>query len=423
MRRTVAASVAALASAGALLAGVAGAAAGAPSGPGSSPAPSTFLAATPYMGWDTYFALPGGFPETKILQEADRLKNTGLEAEGYRLIWLDSGWWQGQRGAAGNLVVSPTQWPHGIAWLAATLHANGFELGMYSDAGTTGCGVKGGMYGHYQQDIDTFASWGVDAVKVDWCGGAIQSLTPAVQYAQIHQAIIHDTPRRPMLLNICVFLQPGQGPTAPTFNLSAFNSYTFGPSSGNSWRTNTDAGVPGNVPFSSVLRNLDADATQNTVAGPGHWNDPDYLGPDQGMTSAQFKTQFTMWAMLAAPLMISDDMLTMSSSSLGIVSNRDVIAIDQDPAGIQGWQVPGSVSGNGEAFEKPLADGSYAVALLNRGSSAQVVSTSTAAALMPAAASYHVVNVWTGARSNTTGALSATVQAYSTVLLRVSVAK
>ena len=415
MRRAIAASLTA-----ALLA--AGGAGAQPAKP-APPSPPGILAATPYMGWDTYFALPGGFPETKILQEADRLKQTGLEAEGYRLIWLDAGWWQGQRDAAGNMVVSPTQWPHGIRWLAATLHANGFELGVYTDAGTTGCGVKGGMYGHYQQDIDTLASWGVDAVKVDWCGGAIQALNPSVQYAQIHQAILHDTPRRPMLLNICVFLQPGQGPTAPPFSASAFSSYTFGPSNGNSWRTNTDVGVPGNVNFSSVLRNLDADATQNSAAGPGHWNDPDYLAPDQGMGANQFRTQFTMWAMLAAPLMISDDMLTMSSASLQTVSNRGVIAIDQDPAGIQGWLINGSVSANGEAFEKPLSDGSYAIALLNRGSSAQLVSTSAAAAALPAAASYRVLNVWSGARSSTTGALAATVPAYSTVLLTVSAPK
>ena len=419
MRRTVAASLAALAAA--LLAGAAGAGATAKSPPVAPK--STFLAATPYMGWDTYFALPGGFPETKILQEADRLKTTGLEADGYRLIWLDAGWWQGQRDTAGNMVVSPAQWPHGIAWLAATLHANGFELGVYTDAGMTGCGEKGGMYGHYQQDINTLASWGVDAVKVDWCGGAAQGLNPSVQYAQIHQAILQDTPRRPMLLNICVFLQPGQGATAPPFNASAFNSYTFGPSDGNSWRTNTDVGVPGNVPYGSVLRNLDADATQNFAAGPGHWNDPDYLAPDQGMGPGQFRTQFTMWAMLAAPLMISDDMLKMTSASLQTVSNRGVIAIDQDPAGIQGWLVPGSVSVNGEAFEKPLFDGSYAIALLNRGSTAQVVSTSTAAAKMPAAATYSVLNVWAGTRSSTTGALTATVPAYSTVLLKVSLPK
>jgi alpha-galactosidase len=392
-------------------------------GTGSASAKSSgsiFLAATPYMGWDTYFALQGGFPETTILQEADRLKSTGLEKLGYRLIWLDAGWWQGQRNAAGQIVVSPTQWPHGIAWLASTLHQNGFELGVYTDAGSTGCGVKGGMYGHYQQDINTFAAWGVDAVKVDWCGGAAQGLNPATQYAQIHSAIAGNASHRPMLLAICNFLQPGQGPTAPSYGSSAFSSYTFGPTAGNSWRTDTDVGVPGNVPFSSVLRNLDADATEAAAAGPGHWNDPDYLAPDQGMNAAQFRTQFSMWAMLAAPLMISDDMLTMSSASLSAVSNKGVIAIDQDPAGVQGWQINGSAVGNGEAFEKPLSDGSYAIALLNRGSTAQTISTSAASASMPPAASYKVTNVWSGQQSSTTGAISATVSAYSTVLVRVS---
>jgi alpha-galactosidase len=381
---------------------------------------SIFLAATPYMGWDTYFALPGGFPESTILEEADRLKTSGLEKLGYRLIWLDAGWWQGQRNAAGDVVVNPKQWPHGIAWLASTLHQNGFQLGVYTDAGSTGCGVKGGMYGHYQQDVNTFAAWGVDAIKVDWCGGAAQGLDPATQYAQIHAAIANNASHRPMLLDICNFLQPGQGPTAPTFALSAFSSYTFGPAAGNSWRTDTDIGVPGDVPFNSVLRNLDADATAPATAGPGHWNDPDYLAPDQGMNATQFRSQFSMWAMLAAPLMISDDMLTMSRSSLSTVSNKGIIAIDQDPAGVQGWQIPGSVAGNGEAFEKPLSDGSYAIALLNRGATAQTIATSAASANMPPAASYKVLNVWSGQRSSTTGVISATVPAYATVVVRVS---
>ena len=171
-----------------------------------------------------------------------------------------------------------------------------------------------------------------------------------------------------MLLNICNFLQPGQkADGVPSFSQSAFISYSFGPSDGNSWRTNTDVGVPGNVPFSTVLRNMDADATQPAAAGPGHWNDPDYLGPDQGWGPNQFQTQFSMWAMLAAPLMISDDMLTMSRASLATVSNRQVIAIDQDPAGVQATLVPNSSIGNGQVWIKPLADGSYAVALLNRG--------------------------------------------------------
>jgi alpha-galactosidase len=411
MRRVALVSALALAACGTLLATAAARA---------QPKPAV-LAATPYMGWDTYFALPGGFPESKILQEADRLKTSGLEAKGYRLIWLDAGWWQGQRDAAGNMVVSSTQWPHGIAWLASTLHANGFKLGVYTDAGAVGCGVKGGAFGHYQQDINTLAAWGIDAVKVDWCGGVTASLDPATQYAQIHQAILNNSSHRPMLLNICNFLQPGQKAVdVPAFNQSAFISYSYGPSDGNSWRTNTDVGVPGNVPFSSMLRNMDADATQPTAAGPGHWNDPDYLGPDQGMGPNQFQTQFSMWAMLAAPLMISDDMLTMSTASLATVSNSQVIAIDQDPAGVQGTLVPNSTIGNSQVWEKPLSDGSFAVALLNRGQGAVQISTTASALQIPAAHSYKVTNLWTNQHSTSTGAFTALVQGYATVLLRVS---
>jgi alpha-galactosidase len=411
MRRVVLVSALALAACGTLLATAIARA---------QPKPAV-LAATPYMGWDTYFALAGGFPETKILQQADRLKTSGLEAKGYRLIWLDAGWWQGQRDAAGNMVVSPTQWPHGIAWLASTLHANGFKLGVYTDAGSVGCGVKGGAYGHYQQDVNTLAAWGVDALKVDWCGGVTASLDPATQYAQIHQAILNNASHRPMLLNICNFLQPGQKAlNVPAFSQSAFISYSFGPSNGNSWRTNTDVGVPGNVPFNSVLRNMDADATQPTAAGPGHWNDPDYLGPDQGMGPNQFQTQFSMWAMLAAPLMVSDDMLTMSKASLATVSNSQVIAIDQDPAGVQGTLVPNSSVGNGQVWIKPLADGSFAVALLNRGQPTLQISTTASALQIPVAHSYKVTNLWTNQHSTSTGAFTALVQGYATVLLRVS---
>jgi alpha-galactosidase len=411
MRRVVLVSALALAACGTLLATAAARA---------QPKPAV-LAATPYMGWDTYFALPGGFPEAKILQEADRLKTSGLEAKGYRLIWLDAGWWQGQRDAAGNMVVSPTQWPHGIAWLASTLHANGFKLGVYTDAGLVGCGVKGGAYGHYQQDVNTLAAWGIDALKVDWCGGVTASLDPATQYVQIHQAILNNSSHRPMLLNICNFLQPGQKAlNVPAFNQSAFISYSFGPSNGNSWRTNTDVGVPGNVPFTAVLRNMDADGTQSTAAGPGHWNDPDYLGPDQGMGPNQFQTQFSMWAMLAAPLMVSDDMLTMSKASLATVSNSQVIAIDQDPAGLQGTLVPNSSVGNGQVWIKPLSDGSYAVALLNRGQPTLQISTTASALQIPVAHSYKVTNLWTNQHSTSTGAFTALVQGYATVLLRVS---
>jgi len=378
----------------------------------------TLLSPTPYMGWDTYFALRGGFTETTILTQANLLKTTGLEADGYSIVWLDATWWQGKRDAAGNIVVNPAQWPHGIAWLARTLHQNGFTLGVYTDAGSTGCGVNGGAFGHYQQDIDTFAKWGVDAVKVDWCGGSAQGLDPATQYALLRQAILANSSHRPMMLNICNFLQPGQkGPNLPVFGQSAFFSYSFGPTSGTSWRTDTDVGVPGNVTYGSVLRNLDADGTQPGAAGPGHWNDPDYLAPDQGMNAAQFRSQFSMWAMLAAPLMISDDLTTMSKSALQTVTNKQVIAIDQDPAGIQGTEV--SASGNGEVWSRQLLNGQVAIAFLNRGSTAVSLSTTAALVALPQAARYSVTNVWSGQAFTGGGSFSAQVPANSTVLLRV----
>jgi alpha-galactosidase len=381
---------------------------------------ASVLAATPYMGWDTYFALGGSYSEATILQQASQMVSLGLERRGYRYIWLDVGWWHGTRNASGEITVSPTQWPHGLAWLTRTLHAAGFLVGLYTDAGPNGCGGAGqGSYGHYQQDVNTFAAWGFDAVKVDFCGGAEYHLNPAAAYSEFHAAIQANSSHRPMLLSICNYLQPEQyGEGRPILDESAFSSYSFGPSVGNSWRTDTDVGFPGNVPFADVLRNIDADAAAPQAAGPGHWNDPDYLAPDQGMSAAQFRSQLSMWGMLAAPLMISDNLTKISAASLAAVQNTEVTAIDQDPGGVQGTLL--SSSGNGEVWVKPLIDGSRAVALLNRGASATWIETSASAVGLPSASSYAVRNVWTHDVSSTGGLISAEVPGDSTVLLRVA---
>ncbi len=383
-------------------------------------AAASVLAATPYMGWDTYFALGANYSESTTLRQASQMVALGLERRGYRYLWLDVGWWHGTRNAAGEITVSSRQWPHGLAWLTRTLHAAGFLVGLYTDAGPNGCGGAGqGSYGHYQQDVNTFAAWGFDAVKVDFCGGAEYHLNPATAYSQFHAAILANASHRPMLLSICDFLQPEQyGEGRPILGESAFASYSFGPSVGNSWRTDTDVGLPGNVPFTDVLRNIDADAAAPQAAGPGHWNDPDYLGPGQGMSAAQFRSQFSMWAMLAAPLMISDDLTKISSASLQAVENTEVIAVDQDQAGIQGTLL--STSGNGQVWVKPLSDGSRAVALLNRGSSATFITTSARAVGLPAASSYTLRNLWTHNTSSTGATISAEVPGDSTVLLRVA---
>jgi alpha-galactosidase len=389
-------------------------------GAGAGGTPINVLAPTPYMGWDTYFTFGSHYDEATVLEQASQMITRGLRRIGYRYVWLDVGWWHGTRDAAGQITVDPAQWPHGMGWLTSTLHAAGFRVGLYTDAGSNGCGGRGqGSYGHYQQDVNTFAAWGFDAVKVDYCGAIQQGLEPAGAYAAFHEAIAHNASRRPLLLSICNFLQPGQYVgEVPTYVNSNFSSYTFGPSDGNSWRTDTDVGVPGDVQFVSVLRNLDADAAQPDAAGPGHWNDPDYLGPDQGMSAAQFRTQFSMWAMLAAPLMVSANLVSLSSASQTTVSNREAIAIDQDPAGVQGRLI--SASASGQVWVKPLRDGSRAVALLNRGSHTLSIATSAGAVGLPGARSYTQRNVWTGAIRSTQSRIAASVPGSSTVLLRVS---
>jgi alpha-galactosidase len=387
----------------------------------ASAAARGILAATPYMGWDTYFAFGGRYSEATVLNQASELISLGLARRGYRYVWLDAGWWHGTRSATGQITVSPTQWPHGIAWLTHTLHAVGLRVGLYTDAGPNGCGGGGqGSYGHYQQDVNTFAAWGFDAVKVDFCGGSEYRLNPAAAYSAFHAAIEANSSHRPMLLSICDFLQPEQyAEGRPPLGESAFASYSFGPSVGNSWRTDTDVGLPGNVPFVGVLRNMDADAAAPQAAGPGHWNDPDYLAPDQGMSATQFRSQLSMWAMLAAPLMISDDLTKISAASLAAVQNTEVTAVDQDPAGAQGTLLESS--GNGQVWVKPLSDGSRAVALLNRGSGSIRIQTSASAIGMTPASSYALRDLWTHTTSSTHSSIAANIPGDGTVLLRISV--
>ncbi|HWX75607.1 MAG TPA: glycoside hydrolase family 27 protein [Solirubrobacteraceae bacterium] len=378
------------------------------------------LAARPYMGWDTYFAFGGAYSEATVLRQASELISLGLRARGYRYVWLDVGWWQGARTASGEIAVSRRQWPHGLAWLTATLHAAGLLMGIYTDSGHNGCGGAGqGSGGHYQQDVNTFAGWGFDAIKLDFCGGEEDQLNPAAAYSAFHAAIAASVPRRGMLFSICNFLQPGQyAEGRPSLGESVFSSYTFGPSVGTSWRTDTDVGFPGKVSFADVLRNMDADAATPQAAGPGHWNDPDYLAPDQGMSAAQFRSQMSMWAVLAAPLMVSDDLTRISPASRAAVGNGEVIAIDQDPAGVQGTLA--GANGAGEVWVKPLSDGTRAVALLNRGSTPLRMTTSARAVGMPPGGGYVLRDVWSHTTRTSAGTISAVVAGDSTVLLRVS---
>ena len=381
------------------------------------------LAAVPYMGWNTYYGVGGVFDEQTIISVAKALLHRGLARAGYRIVWLDFGWASGHRGSSGELVVDPHQWPHGLRWLTDWLHRHGLLAGIYTDAGKSGCHGQGvGSLGHYRQDADRFAAWGFDAVKVDFCGAGQAGLVPKPEYRRFAKAIANNSSHRKMILNVCNFWVPGQiNGTLPTYANSAYASYRWASRIAQSWRTDTDIGFTHDIQFVNVLRNLDHDAAHPTAAGPGHWNDPDYLGPELGMTGVEAQAQFSMWAIVAAPLILGSDPRALSPETIKMLENRQVIAVDQDPLGIQGTVV--QQEGSGQAWSKPLSHEQAAVALLNRGAVPLQITTTASKAGLRSAARYTLHDLWTGSTDRTTGEISATVPPDSVVLYRVTPVK
>ena len=378
------------------------------------------LAAVPYMGWNTYYGVGGIFDQQTIISVAKSLLRRGLARSGYRIVWLDFGWASGKRDRHGELVVDPHQWPHGLRWLTDWLHRHGLLAGIYTDAGKSGCHGQGvGSLGHYQQDADRFAAWGFDAVKVDFCGAGEAGLVPELAYKRFAKAIANNSSHREMLLNVCNFWVPGQiNGTLPTYANSAYASYRWAPRIAQSWRTDTDIGFTHDIQFVNVLRNLDHDAAHPTAAGPGHWNDPDYLGPELGMTSSEAQAQFSMWAIVAAPLILGSDPRALSPETIKMLENRQVIAVDQDPLGIQGTVV--QQQGSGQVWSKPLSGEQAAVALLNRGTAPLQIAITASKAGLRSAARYTVRDLWAGTTERTTGEISAMVPPDSVVLYRVT---
>jgi alpha-galactosidase len=383
------------------------------------------LALTPYMGWNSYY---GGTPlyERNILQVADAMVSRGLLRAGYQYLWIDVTWWDGTRDANGYMVAPARQWPDGMRYVTDYIHARGLRAGIYTDAGANGCGGvnqgSGPAYpggpDHYQQDADQFAAWGFDAVKIDFCGGWQAGLDPATQFTAFSQAIQNNAYHRPILINIDDPFSPyNQNPPVQD---SAYWSYTYGPDVANSWRTETDVGFlqrPKHFQFQDVLRNLMADAKQPGAAGPDHWNDPDYLGPENGMTAVEDRTQFTMWAMLAAPLVIGSDVRTLSDASIAMLTNPEVIAIDQDQLGWQGVEIADT---NGlQVWMRYLwRPGTRAVALLNTTSTAQPITVTWQEIRMQRGAS--VRDLWAHQELGGFGTgYTATVPAHGAALLLV----
>ena len=379
------------------------------------------LSPTPYMGWNTYFGLGGDFDENTIKGVADSLVDRGLAAAGYDIVWLDGGWQAPtSRDADGDLVADPAKFPSGLQSLVTYIHSRGLKAGIYTDAGPwlpASCGLGSG--GHYQHDADQFAAWGFDAVKVDFLCGIAADLDPKTAFTAFAQALRSNASHRPMIFNLCnPVTSPDWGDYPPS--QQSTNSWSYAPKIAQSWRTYTDVGFQHSIKFPDVLRNYDKNAAHPEVAGPGHWNDPDYLGPELGMSTEEFRTQMTLWSVAAAPLIIGSDVRSLSQETVDILTDPDVVAINQDRAGVQATRV--GPAGTTEVWSKRLADGGRAVALLNRGDSARTIVT-TARDVGLRGDRFSLLDAWSNQRTETQGAIRAAVPAHGSVLFRVEPAR
>jgi alpha-galactosidase len=300
------------------------------------------LAPTPVMGWNSWNKFGCNVSEKLIREIADATVSSGMRAAGYQYVNIDD-CWQVSRQADGTIVPDPQRFPSGIKSLADYVHGKGLKLGIYTDAGRMTCEKRPGSYEHEVQDAKTYASWGVDYVKVDWCNA--EGLDPEIQYAKIRDAL--EKSGRPIVFSICNW-----GVKAP---------WRWGAATGNLWRTTGDIN-------DTYGRMSEIGFSQNGLekfAGPGHWNDPDMLEVGNGgMNRDEYRTHMALWAILAAPLLAGNDLRTMSAETRDLLTNPEVIAVDQDPKGAQGRRV--WEEGPLEIWVKPLADGSQAVGLFNR---------------------------------------------------------
>ncbi|MFJ6080198.1 ricin-type beta-trefoil lectin domain protein [Streptomyces sp. NPDC092369] len=322
------------------------------------------------MGWASWNSFAAKIDYNVIKRQVDAFVAAGLPAAGYKYINIDEGWWQGTRDSAGNITVDTGEWPGGMSAIADYIHSKGLKAGIYTDAGKDGCGYYyptgrpaapgSGSEGHYDQDMLQFSQWGFDFVKVDWCGGDAEGLDAATTYTSISSAVTKATAAtgRPLTLSIC--------------NWGYQNPWNWAPGLAPMWRTSTDIVYYGNSPsMTNLLSNFDQ-TLHPTAQHTGYYNDPDMLMVGMtGFTAAQNRTHMNLWAISGAPLLAGNDLTTMTSETAGILTNPEVIGVDQDARGLQGVKVAEDTTGL-QVYGKVLSgSGNRAVVLLNRTSSAQ----------------------------------------------------
>ncbi|MCQ2324583.1 MAG: glycoside hydrolase family 27 protein [Paludibacteraceae bacterium] len=350
------------------------------------------LCPTPPMGWSSWNTFACDINEDLIKAMADEMVATGLKDAGYIYLNLDD-CWHGERDADGFIQPDPVRFPSGMKALADYVHSKGLKIGIYSDAGSATCGGKPGSLGHEYQDALQYARWGIDYLKYDWCN--TENVNSKGAYSLMAKAL--RASGRDIVFSLCEW-----GDT---------QAYSWAENVGHLWRTTGDVNCcfdceldHGGWKSLGVLQIMDKNEKLRQFAGPNHWNDPDMMEVGNGMTESEDRAHFSMWCMMAAPLILGNDIRSMSPATAALVMNKDMIAIDQDPLGIQGLRY--RTESGLEYWLKPLQSGAWAFCILNRTLSSRTITLDFADFHMfdnlsrltfeTGSHNYKVYNIWAG---------------------------
>ncbi|MDX6740592.1 NPCBM/NEW2 domain-containing protein [Actinocorallia sp. A-T 12471] len=342
----------------------------------------------------------------RVTAAADALVSSGMAAAGYNYVNIDDCWAERNRDADGNLVPHKTKFPNGIKAVADYIHSKGLKVGIYSSAGDrtctgpTGVGPQPGSIGFEQKDADLWASWGIDYLKYDNCGDR-KGQSALQRYTAMGTALRNTG--RDIVYSVCNW-----GQSAP---------WEFGPTvAANLWRTTGD--IADNWP--KTLSLLDQQKGLEPFAKVGAWNDPDMLEVGNGgMTDTEYRSHFSLWALLNAPLLAGNDLSAMDAATKTILTNTDLIAVNQDWGGSQGRLLRDFGNGT-QVWGKPMSDGSVVAVLFNRNTATTTVSTTAAEIGLGGSSSYQLKDLWSKAESTTTGAISASVAGHGVAVFKVT---
>jgi alpha-galactosidase len=376
------------------------------------------LALTPPMGWNSWNRFGCNVDERLIRETADALLSHGMVKAGYRYLVIDD-CWQGERDSLGWIHPDRQRFPSGMKILADYVHARGLKFGIYSCAGSQTCGGHPGSRGHEFQDALTYAQWGVDYLKYDWCNTA--GLNAVGAYTTMRDALF--AAGRPVVFSVCEW-----GDNQP---------WLWARDVGHLWRTTGDISPcfdcevnHGSWSSWGVMKVVEMRKNIRQYAGPDHWNDPDMLEVGNGMAENEDRAHFSLWCMMAAPLIAGNDIRTVAKSTSDILTNLDVIAVDQDSLGVQGFRYTTTPEGI-EVWAKPLVRGDWAICLLNRSEASRDVSVHWREYSMnddiskqgfdPGASTYAIRDLWQQRAVGTTQeVLHSTIHARDVVLMRLT---